>query len=254
MANNTWDVECDNWSLHLPFFFIATLSWSIDLEELSQVLAHPLLGGHLGLQWHKGQEDDRSTGEAHLENKTSKISGIGHSSKHDEIDSILNRRFLRRSRTTCWRSWSSRGAPSWSGWSWSSGGCSGATLLGIQAWNTPWGYKYAIGAKSSCNFLLTHIFVILIWWSSHIIIRDAKRSQYAPAWCWETQKIFNLGGVVIVVLQSFCVVVGVVLWSLEICIFCSMWRVGAYLVSQTHLPFTFYLRQGSCYVGLLHDS
>ena len=150
----------------------------------------------------------------------------------------LNRRFLRRSRTTCWRSWSSRGAPSWSGWSWSSGGCSGATLLGIQAWNTPWGYKYAIGAKLSCNFLLTHIFVILIWWSSHIIIRDAKRSQYAPAWCWETQKIFNLGGVVIVVLQSFCVA-GVVLWCLEMCIICSMWRLGVYLVSQTHLPFTF---------------
>ena len=25
MANNTWDVECNNWSLHLPFFIIVTL-------------------------------------------------------------------------------------------------------------------------------------------------------------------------------------------------------------------------------------
>ena len=112
--------------------------WSFDL---SQVLAHPLLGGHLGLQWHKGQEDDRPTGEAHLENKTYKINGIGHSSKYDEIDSRLNRRFLRRSRTTCWRSWSSQGAPSWSGWLWSSGGCSG--LLPLSYTGHP-GMKYAL--------------------------------------------------------------------------------------------------------------
>ena len=73
MANNTWDVECDNWSQHPPFFIIVTLYRSIDLEELSQVLAHPLLGGHLGLQWHKGQEDDRSAGKFQLLQNGSKL-------------------------------------------------------------------------------------------------------------------------------------------------------------------------------------
>ena len=66
-----------------------------------------------------------------------------------DLNIKLNRRFLRRSRTTCWRSWSSRGAPSWSGWSWSSGGCLG--LLSLSYIGHPF-MKYALRLQICCWF------------------------------------------------------------------------------------------------------
>ena len=118
---------------------------------------------------------------------------------HHKIDLNikLNRRFLRRSRTTCWQSWLSRGAPSWSGWSWSSGGCLGLLPLSYTShpgMNMPRGYKHAVGSKSSWNHLLTHIFVIFalmikphhqgcqeVTICSSLILRDSKDLQ--SRWC-----------------------------------------------------------------------
>ena len=49
MANSTWDVECDNWSLHLPFFIIVTL-YMFNLLILKSFLRY-LLTPYLVVIW-----------------------------------------------------------------------------------------------------------------------------------------------------------------------------------------------------------
>ena len=116
--------------------------------------------------------------------------------------------------------------------------------------NMPRGYKHAVGSKSSWNHLLTHIFVIFalmikphhqgcqeVTICSSLMLRDSKDLQ-SRWWCCDCRP------------SKLCVV-GAVLWSLEMCIICSMWRVGVLFPKLNCLSL---FKWGKDHVKLLRDS